>query len=326
MVMVNIPDISVIICTYNRADIIGEAIQSVLNQDLERDLFEVLVVNNASTDNTSDILKEFEYDQSIRWIYESNPGLSKARNSGWRNAKGRYIAYIDDDAKADVQWLRQALFCFEKIVPTPDGLTGPIYLNCKESLPDWLEGELQLPLGKLDWGTQPFKINCQKHKIVGANCFFQKSTLERLGGFNEDLGRKKKLLLSGEEVLLQKKIEDAGGSIWYHPGISVGHFVPKDRLTPAWFYKRYYWGGVSDVIMSKALFSKQKVGDRNHIEDNVDYYEVLNNSRFKQIKRLSSNLVNSLGLFSSKKKTICARIYMSYVWGYCMGVLRLFIR
>jgi len=315
------PVISVVVCTYNRAQLLENCIQSLFKQDLDRDFFEIIVVNNESTDETPDILAKFEGEVGFRSIYEPVSGLSKARNSGWISAKGEYVGYLDDDAVADQQWLKSALWCFENILPKPDALTGPIQLFGDVSLPDWINDDLKVPLGFLDWGTECFQIQFEHNKIVGANCFFSKAILQQMGGFSEKLGRKKKLLLSGEEVQLQQNIERSGGTVWYHPNVSVKHYVPEQRTIPAWFYKRYYWGGVSDFIMSRSSFSIRNDEVDDFLNKQKDGMKIVLKEKREQISRLLTNLFHSLGIFSEKSQTIQSRIYLSYVCGYMISIV-----
>lgn len=325
--MVSRPEITAVVCTYNRDKYLRKCLLSLVNQSLDAARYEIIVVDNASTDSTKKVCDEFTGHADFRYIYEPVQGLSKARNTGWSSAKSSYIGYLDDDAVADVQWLEKALWSFNNLLPGPDGLTGPISLDCETELPDWLEGEFQVTLGKVDWGKDCFPVNYDNEKIVGANCFFKKEILSHLGGFNEDLGRKKKLLLSGEETQLQKKIEDSGGVIWYHPDVSVNHFVPTERTSPAWFYKRYYWGGISDYIMAKSA-------DYDVIVEPVDTGkktassrgESRQNKRFGQVRRLLTNIWYSTGIFSSADKVITSRIYMSYVAGWCVASFRCILK
>ncbi len=98
------PIVSVIIPTYNRAHLIGRAIQSVLNQTYQD--FELIVVDDGSTDNTEEIVKDFQNkDERIKYIYQNNQGASGARNTGIKNAKGKYIAFLDSDD----EWLPEKL-------------------------------------------------------------------------------------------------------------------------------------------------------------------------------------------------------------------------
>ena len=93
--------ISVVIPTYNSADFIGEAIESALNQSLKP--FEIIVIDDGSTDNTREVLKK--YNKNISYYYQSNHGSGKARNKGIKEAKGEYIAFLDSDDFWDINHL-----------------------------------------------------------------------------------------------------------------------------------------------------------------------------------------------------------------------------
>jgi len=312
--MSDLPIITAVICTRDRAHFLEKCIQSLLKQTIDRDKYEVLVIDNGSTDATADVLKQYNGKPILRSIYEPIAGLSRARNTGWKNAKGLYIGYIDDDAVADEKWLESALWCFENLSPTPDGLTGRIYLDWETAEPDWVNEELLFTLAKVDWGDEPFQLKSKNKNISGANCFFLKSRLSSLGGFEERLGRKKTSLLSGEETQLQLRIESIGGIIYYHPDIFVWHFIPKERAKPIWFYRRYYWGGRSDYIMGKTLKSKGLLHD-------IKIEGVSKGNRREQVERVMRNFRCSLGS-SSAKEAIYGRIYMSYVFGRIVSLFR----
>jgi glycosyltransferase involved in cell wall biosynthesis len=97
------PAISVVICTYNREKFIGEALNCLAKQTLQREQFEIIVVDNRSTDNTAAIVKKFISDHpelQVRYTMEPNKGLSFARNRGMQEARASIITYIDDDTEA----------------------------------------------------------------------------------------------------------------------------------------------------------------------------------------------------------------------------------
>ena len=258
--MSDLPIITAVICTRDKAHFLDKCIKSLLRQNLDREKYEILVVDNSSTDTTDDVIKYFENEATIRSVYEPVAGLSRARNTGWKNAKGQYVGYIDDDAVAEVSWLESALWCFENLSPIPDWVGGPIYLEWETNCPDWINEELSVPLGKVYWGDKPCPLT-NDQRLGGGNSFFPKTRLKEFGGFEERLGRKHGSLLSGEETQLQKRIEAEGGFLYYHPGVCIRHFVSAERTKPSWFYKRYYWGGVSDYIMRKTLNSKNTIND-----------------------------------------------------------------
>ena len=184
--------------------------------------------------------------------------------------------------------------------------------------PDWVNEELNVPLGKVYWGEKPCRLTYDQ-RLGGGNSFFQKVRLKELGGFEEQLGRKHGSLLSGEETQLQKRIEAEGGFLYYHPGVCIRHFVSAERTRPSWFYRRYYWGGVSDYIMGKTLESKGLLPD-----DKME--EVTKGNRREQIERVMRNFWRSLGVFSSEKEVIYGRIYMSYVWGWIVSLFQWYLK
>lgn len=239
--------ISAIICTLNRADYLRKAIQSLVEQTLNKDLFEIIVVDNNSTDNTQEVVKkEFGTVTNLHYLFEPILGLSQARNTGWKNAKGKYIAYLDDDAIANPSWLEQIIQAFETIEPQPGCVGGKVEAIWEAPRPDWLSDELLPFLTVLDWTESPTTLD-RKQFIAGANMAFPRHLLSALSGFNTDLGRKGKKLLSNEELLLRNQIHDKGYSVYYDPAIAVKHHVAASRLEKNWFLKRNYWQGISEA-------------------------------------------------------------------------------
>ena len=147
--MLGLPIIAAVICTRDKAHFLDKCIKNLLEQSLDREKYEILVVDNGSTDTTGDIIKSFADEAVIRSVYEPVVGLSRARNTGWKNAKGQYVGYIDDDAIAGEKWLESALWCFENLCPIPDWVGGPINLEWETTSPDWINEELSVPLGKV---------------------------------------------------------------------------------------------------------------------------------------------------------------------------------
>jgi glucosyl-dolichyl phosphate glucuronosyltransferase len=311
--MSGLPIITAVICTRNKASFLDICIQSLLRQSLDRVRYEILVIDNGSTDATADVIKRYNQEDVVRSVYEPVVGLSRARNTGCENARGDYVGYIDDDAIAEKGWLESALWCFDNVYPMPDWVGGPISLNWETTSPYWINEELSVPLGKVYWGDEPCRLT-HDQRLGGGNSFFPVRRLKELGGFEERLGRKHGFLLSGEETELQKRIESNGGFLYYHPDVSIRHFVPRERTKASWFYRRYYWGGISDYVMGKTLHMKRGCHDITTSESN-------NSHRREQVVRLVQNAWASLGL-SSERKIIYGRIYISYVFGWFAGLFR----
>lgn len=241
--------ISAIICTHNRSAFLSKAINSLFNQSISKSLYEILVIDNCSTDSTAEVVQKFSTGHKVRYVYEPRLGLSHARNTGWRNARGKYAAYLDDDAVADEVWLEKALEAFGKMTPMPGCVGGRVTGIWETARPKWLSDELLTGLTVLDWSNEPQQIHDLNQKwLAGANIAFSIEVMKQIGGFVPCLDRVGNNLLSGGDVFLQKQIVKAGYSCIYYPDMAVKHHVPKTRLTQQWFIPRYFWQGVSDAV------------------------------------------------------------------------------
>ncbi len=303
--------ITAAVCTRNRKAFLVKCLDSLLRQTLAREAYEILVVDNGSSDGTREVLQSYEARHGVRWIYEPVVGLSRARNTAWKHARTNYLGYIDDDAVAEKAWLEKALACFTRVRPEPVWVGGPIGLEWEGTPAPWINEELCQPLGKLYWGGAA-RFLSKSERLGGGNSFYAVSFLSQLGGFNENLGRKD-VLLSGEETELQKRVQDRGHALYYHPKIAIHHFVPKGRMEPSWFYRRYFWGGVSDYIQKRSEAGKSCSRRMENSGSAVRYGEK------PKLLRLVGNALDAAGLTSNTGSVIQARIYWSYVLGRLAG-------
>jgi glycosyltransferase involved in cell wall biosynthesis len=243
------PRVSVVICTHNRAERLGDAIGSVLAQDSAGVPFELLVVDNRSTDGTRDTVERFGGDRRVRYVWEPALGLCHARNTGGREARGEYIAYLDDDAVACAGWLQAIPAAFEAMadVGVVGGRVEPIW---EAARPTWLSDDVALSLTIVDWSVTPTVITDVRNQwLVGANMAVRAKALRAVGGFHPRLDRVGTRMLSSGDVYLQKQIMARGYRCFYAPAMAVRHAVPASRLTKRWFRRRYYSQGLSDAVM-----------------------------------------------------------------------------
>lgn len=252
--------ISAIICTHNRVPYLRKALQSLVEQSMPQEQYEIIVVDNGSTDDTRHVVaNEFGYVQNLRYLYESRLGLSMARNTGWRNAASRHVAFMDDDAVACRDWLAQIMEAFETVNPPPGTVGGRIDLVWECTPPPWITEKMQTALAKVNWSVEARWLRADEW-LVGCNMAFARDALDRANGFSEALGRRGANLLSNEEILLIRKIEILGQRSYYQPKASVEHFVPASRMDPGWFMRRSYWQGVSearmDIMLTKPSYFK----------------------------------------------------------------------
>jgi glycosyltransferase involved in cell wall biosynthesis len=244
----NTPDISVVICTHNRADLLEKALNSLAGQADPGCDVEFIVVDNASTDATADVVRKFSTSPGVRYVYEPVLGLCVSRNTGWRESRGRYVAYFDDDAIAANGWLAAIAGAFMQHPGAGiiGGRARPIWGSPR---PPWLHDELLPCLTVIDWSDEDHVIrDVNQEWLVGANMAIRRDILCELGGFHPRLDRVGTNLLSGGDVYLQKQIVALGYECVYVPAMEIEHHVAASRLSQSWFRRRYYWQGVSDYV------------------------------------------------------------------------------
>lgn len=244
------PLISVIICTRNRADLLGRALGSVVEQAFPRADYEIVIVDNGSTDSTPDVAMQFWKQTTVRYLREERIGLCVARNTGWQAAAGRYVAFFDDDAIASPGWLAAIRDGFAAAPPMVGAIGGRAKPIWEKPRPEWLADEIVCSLTVVDWGPSDKVIDdLSREWLVGTNMAVPRALLAEVGGFHPWLDRVGSNLLSSGDVFLQKQLVRRGYLCLYRPAMAIGHLVPTARLNQRWFFRRYYWQGVSDAVM-----------------------------------------------------------------------------
>lgn len=239
------PDISAIICTHNRDVYLGDAIDSLLQQEFAN--FEIIVVDNGSSDRTKEVVAQRESDPRLKYIYEPTLGLSFARNTGFKQAGSEILAYLDDDAVASPQWLRTLWNAYQQN-PKLAIAGGKVTLIWPEGVepPVWLSAGLAENLGAYDLGDQITLIRKPGLTPRGLNYSIRRSFLEKVGGFDLNLGRVGKSLLSNEELHMTELALNQGWEVAYLPEAIAAHNVAPERLKRSWFLSRGWWQGISE--------------------------------------------------------------------------------
>jgi glycosyltransferase involved in cell wall biosynthesis len=227
---------SIIIITRNRAAIIGNVLQTICALDFPRELFELIVVDNGSTDGTSGRVDSILRLSGItlKIIPEPVAGMCSARNAGIRHADGEWVIFLDDDALVPANWLdayRQAI----AVYPDAAALGGPATLDVRLPRPWWWCKKFDVSMSCQDYGEQlmPYKENTHPY---GLNMVFERHTLERYCGFDTELDR----LIPGlaDETDLFFKMMKNNELLIYVPTARVIHSVLPDRLQWRVFRKR----------------------------------------------------------------------------------------
>lgn len=241
------PQISAIICTHNRPTYLGAAIDSLLAQDFPAP-FEIVVVDNASSDSRTRTTVEARLPHPhLKYIWEPALGLSVARNTGAKAARSEILAYLDDDAIASPQWLRSLYAAYESNEKLAIA-GGKITLLWPEELqpPNWLSPGLAANLGAYDLGDSVLSIKTPGLTPRGLNYSIRRTFLAQIGGFDLNLGRVGKKLLSNEELRATELALQAGWQVAYLPEALVAHRVAPERVKPSWFLERGWWQGISE--------------------------------------------------------------------------------
>jgi glycosyltransferase involved in cell wall biosynthesis len=243
--------ITAAICTRNRSGWVRKAVESLLRQDLPVERLTILVVDNGSTDDTPEVVREAaDGHPHVRYELVTTPGLSIARNRAIELTTSDVIAFLDDDAVAVAAWARLHLEAFESD-PQVLATGGRIHLVWPRGRPEWLPAQREGLYAGLDLGDVPHEMEPPAIPY-GANMAFRRSAFDVVAPFAVTLGRqgKGKGLLSGEERDVCERIRDVGGRILYLPDAAVDHHVLPDRDEREWLLRRSFDQGRSNVVMN----------------------------------------------------------------------------
>ena len=229
--------ITVILCTYNRCQNLRKALESLANSAMPAsNTWEVLVVNNNSSDQTREVIEEFRlnYPNRFRYLFEPQPGKSHALNAGIREAQGDVLAFVDDDIIVDKHWLHELTMNLEGDAWV--GAGGRILPANNFSAPPWLPLDGPNNMGGIlalfDLGEKPADLD---QPPFGTNMAFQKRMFEKHGCFRIDLGPRPGSELRNEDTEFGRRLLKAGERLRYVPSAVVYHRVPEVRLEKEYF-------------------------------------------------------------------------------------------
>ncbi len=232
-------ELTVIVCTHNRQNYIVECIDSLLKQTVPDNYYDILIINNASDDDTQNIvikyIKKNGNLNNIKLVHEPTVGLSHARNLGLELSQTNYIAFVDDDARVPDNWIEIA----GKIINEfkPDIFGGPAYPIFPSGRPEWYKDEYGVrgDMGETGWLTKGF--------IVGTNIFFRRELLIEYGGFDPSLGMKGNTIAYHEETKLIFRAFDEGKKVYYSKELAVKDVIPDYKKSLAFFIHTKYQAG-----------------------------------------------------------------------------------
>ncbi len=241
---------SVIIATRDRAPLLASTLEALSRQDWPADAFEVLVVDNGSVDDTQHVVAAAARTapMPIRYLSEPRPGKSNALNTAVTYARGDQIVFTDDDVLPSHGWLAAYARAFAQT--GADFAAGRILPLWEAPAPRWLTPELYGVLAIADGGTERRVLSNGAADVVmpiGANMAVRRHVLDRVGGWNPELGKLQGTLRTGEDHEFALKMSAAGFVGVYEPEAIVQHRVAADRLRRAYFRQ---WFGDNGAIVA----------------------------------------------------------------------------
>jgi glycosyltransferase involved in cell wall biosynthesis len=231
--------ISVVICTYNRSAYIRDAMESLYNQTLQKDAYEVIIVNNNSTDNTQKVCEAYiasVADAHFYYLNETKQGASFARNTGAARAHSPLLCFMDDDAIADKDYLERIVIFFEQHADA-GGLGGRIIPKYIPLEPEWMSHYVSSLVGHFHYSEELSVFANNKYPLE-SNMIIRKTDFDTIGGFSSALpGVVGNLRIGGEGKDFFFRLKALGRTIYYDPAIRVQHVVETAKLTPAYMYR-----------------------------------------------------------------------------------------
>jgi glycosyltransferase involved in cell wall biosynthesis len=231
--------ISIIICTFQNSFSLAKTLDSFKSVNKNNLDYEVIVIDNGSTDTTRHVVEEFiAHDKNTKYVFQKDPGLSRARNLGASIARAPFLFYTDDDITFDEYFISEYLVALTETNSRIMG--GRIQLKYPSDKPDWLSPKVEYIYGTIDLGASNFPMP-NTSLPLGPSFLISKDELFKLGGFDESLGLKgeKDTLTRGEETALSLKHRKRGGDIYYCGRSLVYHNVRKERLNKSWYLNRF---------------------------------------------------------------------------------------
>jgi glucosyl-dolichyl phosphate glucuronosyltransferase len=249
--------VSVVICAYNRAHLLQLCIDSLHALDFPKEKFEVVVVDNNSTDNTGAVcagISQRYPSLNFRYLKEMQQGVGYTRTRGAREATGELIAYIDDDCLAEPDWLSK-IVAFYNEHPEAMSTGGRIIPKYLAPMAGWFGKYFWGLVGNYDLGQKIFRMQGVRYPS-GANMHFRKKAFEQYGYFDGALGRSGKSLVAGEEKAMYLKLIAGNEAVYYLPHVIVHHHVEANKFDVNYVRRHSAGIGASERLMNKGSWWK----------------------------------------------------------------------
>jgi len=300
--------LSIIICTYNRSGLLKHCLDNLLQQDASQKSFEVIIVDNNSTDRTKEVVTQYvKKIPNLTYVFEKVQGLSYARNRGYDVAQGDYLVYLDDDTIAPPDYLSNIQNVIKKY--TPDILGGPIYPYYTSEKPSWFKDKYQIRKYENNSG---FSLTC---RVSGGNFTIKMNILKKIGLFDVELGIKGDKLGLGEDAkvidIYRTNIPEKQQKIYYALECFVNHHVPRHKMKMQYILTRSYLSGRMFIKLC-ALKGQRKIIKEVRRAFLSPFSQMLKEIAAKGLKDTDYifaclNLFRSVGIITEGINQLCKR-------------------
>ena len=237
------PEVSVILATYNRCEVLRGALESLMNQERGAD-YEIILVDNNSTDETRSMVEAMRKKsgyENLSYCFEAAQGVAYARNKGISEARGSIIAFTDDDIRPSPNWVLSISEGFKKF-PEADCIGGKVLPAAGTKFPEWLTKQHWAPLALLDLGDRPMQLDVYTGAgLVAANLAVRASVFADVGLFIPQFQRVKNSIGSLEDHEFQLRLRAADKRLMYLPDVVTYAHVLEERLSKS-YHRRWHFG------------------------------------------------------------------------------------
>lgn len=303
------PEISVVICTYNGAGRLLSVFEHLAAQQCPEGLsWDVLVVDNASSDRTREIVESFAQTglvPALRYVYEAKPGLTAARLRGVRETESPWVAYVDDDNLLQADWIA-AIGRAIRNHPDAGGIGGQVVLDWEAPPPAYLR-----PFGFCFAEQKVGGTDSRADSLAGAGMVLRRDALLASGWVRQPLlgdrtGRK---LVSGGDVEIAQRVRAAGYSLYLAPEARLLHRISADRMERRYLFRVNFELGISSVVIGVLTWP----GDWN------SWCKQARAARADWFRRASVGLAYALRNRSGVTEAVA---WASFAFGYSRGMAR----
>jgi glycosyltransferase involved in cell wall biosynthesis len=247
-------DLSILICTYNRAPLLTRTLEHVAAQAIPSNIrWEIVVIDNNCTDQTSDVIRQFSNDPRIpelRSIRETQQGIAHARRRAFLESRGELLVSVDDDCLLEPDWIEQALH-FVSEHPHA-GMFGGRHVIVWERPPNRVADLYGDSLARQDFGGQEVRMSSNSRScLVGAAFVVRREAIVASGWLESGVlvGRCGESLGAGEDAEIFFRIRHAGWECWYTPKLVLSHIIPEKRTTLPYLRRLHHGFGEAEPFL-----------------------------------------------------------------------------